>query len=205
MARESFQLGDKDFKAQLTRIKPTAAPCLYISGSVQEVALIAKQCLEIGYKPKYLVGPDSWEDATIFKLAGKEMQQDFQSFYSTVLVNDDPDPDFQSWAKRFKAKYPDWESGAGALEALSYDAVKVAAWALAKAGKYNGEAMRQALMTLVNAPSASGIKGLVTSKTGLTFNNTRDAVTPVTIAQLKNNRFVFYTKILPTAETARPY
>ena len=205
VAQESFQLGDKDFKAQLTHIKPTAAPCLYISGSVQEVALIAKQCLEIGYKPTYLMGPDSWEDATIFTLAGTEMQQDFHSYYSTVLVSDDPDPDFQKWAKSFRTKYPNWAPGAGALEALSYDAVKVASWALGKAGRYNGDAMRQALMTLVNAPASSGIKGLVTSKSGLTFNSTRDAITPVTIAQLKNNKFTYYAKIQPTPEMAKSY
>lgn len=202
-AKESFQEGDKDFRAQLTRIKATGAECLYIAGFSAETALVAKQCLDVGYKPKYLVGNDSWDDPNMIKLAGKELQQDFQSYFTTALAADDPDPIFQNWAKKFKAKYPG--ETPSTVEAQGYDAVQIGAWALTKAGKYNGDAMRQALETLVNRPPQDGIKGLIMNPKGLTFNSTHDPIMAITVVQIKNDKFSYVAKINPGTDGTRSY
>lgn len=203
VAKESFQEGDKDFRAQLTRMKSTGAECLYIAGFSAEATLVAKQCLDVGYKPKYLMGNDSWDDPNMIKLAGKELQQDFQSYFTTALAADDPDPIFQSWANKFKAKYPG--ETPSTVEAQGYDAVQIGAWALAKAGKYDGEAMRQALETLVKRPPEEGIKGLIMNPKGLTFTSTHDPIMAITVVQIKNDQFSYIAKINPGTDGTRSY
>ncbi len=184
---------EKDFKPQLGKLKLAGVEAVYVAGYVQEGGLIVKQMPEIGFKPKYVMGNNGWEDQSIFGIAGKELQQDFQSYLTTFFASDDPDPDYQAWAKRYRARF---NMDPFAYDALSYDTTTIGAWALEKAEKYDGDAMRRALMALVG-PKATPLKGLLTAKAGFAYDDRRDAIKPVVIDIIKNNTFSFAANMVP--------
>lgn len=184
---------EKDFKPQLGKLKSAGVEAVMCAGYVQEGGLIVKQITEIGFKPKYIIGNNAWEDESLFKIAGKELQQDFESYITTFFASDDPDPDYQAWHKRYKARF---NIDPFAYDALSYDTTTIGVWALEKAGKYDGDAMRNALMALVG-PKATPLKGLLTAKAGFSYDNNRDAIKPVVVNIIKNNTFSFAANMVP--------
>ena len=66
VAYESFTTKDKDFSAQLTKIKNSGAQFLFTPQYYDEVPLIVKQAHQLGFN-KPIVGSDSWNSAELMK------------------------------------------------------------------------------------------------------------------------------------------
>ena len=79
VAFESFTTKDTDFSSQLTKIIKSGADVLFTPQYYNEVALIAQQAHELGWK-KPILGSDSWGSAELIKLCGKDC---YGSFFST--------------------------------------------------------------------------------------------------------------------------
>ena len=60
VAKEGYSDGDKDFRAQLTKILPTNPDVLVVPDYYEQVALITTQAREVGIKATF-VGPDGWD------------------------------------------------------------------------------------------------------------------------------------------------
>ena len=70
VAKESFNRGDRDFKAQLTKIKAAKPDILFIPGYTPETAPAAAQARQLGMKQR-IVGVYGDMDPEYAKLAGK--------------------------------------------------------------------------------------------------------------------------------------
>lgn len=70
VAEESFNRGDRDFKAQLTKIKGTKPDLIFIPGYTPETAPAAAQARQLGLKQR-IVGVYGDMDPEYAKLAGK--------------------------------------------------------------------------------------------------------------------------------------
>jgi branched-chain amino acid transport system substrate-binding protein len=137
VATESYSTGDKDFKAQLTKIKAAKPDVLLIPDYYSTISLIAKQVRAQGLNIP-MVGADGWDEIT--NNAGDEV---LNCYYSNHYHPEAKDPDVQNFVKKFTAKY---KITPNALAALGYDATYILAEAIQKAGSTNPEKVKAAMV-----------------------------------------------------------
>ena len=136
VAKESYSTGDKDFNAQLTKIKAAKPDVVYLPDYYGTVALIAKQLRNQGIDTP-IIGADGWDGLT--DNAGDEV---LNGFYSNHYAADSSDPAVQAFVKNFKAKY---NKEPNAFAALGYDSMYLLKDAILKAGTTDPKAVREAL------------------------------------------------------------
>jgi branched-chain amino acid transport system substrate-binding protein len=125
VAKESYSTGDKDFNAQLTKIKAANPEVVYLPDYYGTVALIAKQLRAQGISTP-IVGADGWDGLT--ENAGNEV---LNGYYSNHYAEDSDSPAVQKFVKSFKAKYG---KAPNSFAALGYDSVYMLKDAMEKAG-----------------------------------------------------------------------
>jgi branched-chain amino acid transport system substrate-binding protein len=125
VAVESYNSGDKDFNAQLTKIKSTKPDVLLLPDYYNTVSLIAKQVRAQGITIP-LLGADGWDEIT--NNAGDEA---LNGFYSNHYSPDSDDPAVKKFVAAYKAKY---NQDPNALAALGYDTAYLVAAAIKNAG-----------------------------------------------------------------------
>ena len=136
VARESYSTGDKDFNAQLTKIKNAAPDVVYIPDYYGTVALIARQLRMQGITTP-IVGGDGWDG-----LSGNAGDEVLNGFYSNHYAVDSEVPAVQKFVSAFKTKY---NSAPNAFAALGYDSVYMLRDAIVKAGTLDAASVRSAL------------------------------------------------------------
>ncbi len=169
LATENYATGDKDFRAQLTKIKGLNPDCLLTPNYYGETALVRIQMKELGMDLP-MIGGDGNDAAEFFTIGG-EAANGFRM--TTHYAPDDPRPVVQEFRKKYKELYGD---DPRSTAALSYDAVLLYKLAVEKAGKWDKQAIRDAMAglkdvtTLVTAPifsmdaTGTGIKALTVVK-----------------------------------------
>jgi branched-chain amino acid transport system substrate-binding protein len=168
---ESYGAGDRDFKAQLTKIKSLEPDCLDTPNYYGEVALIRVQMKELGLDIPH-IGGDGVDSSDFFAIAGDAAKG---MMITTHYSPEDPRPVVQEFRAKYEEKYgkvPD------STAALSYDAVMLYKIAIEKANSFNKNDIREALAglkdvtNLVTAPTftmddqGTGIKSLAIVEAG---------------------------------------
>lgn len=187
VAEQKYAQTDPDFKAQLTAIRNTNPDVIYIPGYYGQVAIIAKQARELGMNMP-LLGGDGWDSPELWKLGGDALKN---AYISNHYSAENPAPEIQNFVKAYQAKYnvvPD------ALAALAYDAAKVLADAIKRAGGTDSAKLRDA----INA--TKDFKGVTGS---ITLDANRNAIKPAVILELNPSasKFVFKETIYPEGMT----
>ena len=137
VAKESYSTGEKDFNAQITKVKNQNPDVVYLPDYYATVALIAKQLRAQGITCP-IVGADGWDGLT--ENAGDEV---LNGFYSNHYAADSTDAAVVKYVKNFKAKY---NKEPTSFAALGYDSVYMIKDAILKAGGAdNIAAVRDAL------------------------------------------------------------
>ena len=182
VAEQSYSEGDSDFRAQLTQIKSANPEAIYVPGYYTEVATIARQARELGLTVP-LVGGDGWDSPRLWEIGGEALNGcHFSNHYSV----DDPSPAVQKFVADYRKRYnqvPD------ALAALGYDAARILADAMKRAGSPKGDKVRDALRATKDFPGVTG---------SITINNERNAVKPAVVLKIENGKFVYVTTVKPT-------
>ncbi len=135
-ALESYATGDKDFKAQLTKIKGTNPEVIFIPDYYNTVSLIAKQVRSAGMTIPML-GADGWDEIT--NNAGDEV---IDCYYSNHYSPDSKESVVQDFVKKYKDKY---KMTPNALAALAYDATYILTDAIKAAGSTDPEKLKEAM------------------------------------------------------------
>jgi len=144
-----FQMGDQDYRAQLTKIRELNPEGLLVPGYVTENANTVKQARELGVKARFL-GNNSWYKP-MDEVAGAAADGGY--FPNNITFDD---PKLQGFFAKYKAEYneePRLHSFSG------YDDTGLMIDAIARAGSDDPEKVRQAL------ESTKGYKGVVTDFT----------------------------------------
>ena len=165
VALESYSTGDKDFNAQLTKIKNANPDVVYLPDYYGTVALIVKQLRAQGFN-RPIVGADGWDGLS--ENAGTEV---LNGFYSNHYAADSTEPKVQNFVKSYKEKYSLTPTS---FAALGYDSVYMLKDAIVKAGKVESEAVRVAL----EATDGDYVTG------HLTFNEKHNPVKGAVIVEL---------------------
>ncbi|HOQ09738.1 MAG TPA: ABC transporter substrate-binding protein [Syntrophomonadaceae bacterium] len=150
VAEEGFVNGDKDFRATLTKIKNANPEFIYVPGYYTEVAVLIKQAREMGITCP-IGGGDGWDSPDMVSVAGAEALNN--TFFTNHYSVEDPDPAIQKFVEAYKAKYnklPD------SFAALGYDAARLLADAIERAGEADPIKIKEALEATKDFPGITG-------------------------------------------------
>ena len=136
VAKESYSTGDKDFNAQITKIKNAKPDVVYLPDYYGTVALIAKQLRAQGVDTP-IVGADGWDGLT--DNAGDEV---LNGFYSNHYAADSTEGKVKDFVDAYTAKY---NSTPTAFAALGYDSVYMIKDAIVASGSTDSTKVRDAL------------------------------------------------------------
>jgi branched-chain amino acid transport system substrate-binding protein len=178
---QSYSSGDKDFRAQLTDLKAAAPEVIIITGYYPEAALIAKQARQFGIRAT-LVGGDGWDGSSLIPVGGKAIEG---AYFSNHFSVEDTSPIVQTFVQKYKQKYnvvPD------AFAALGYDAMKLLADAINRAGSPDPEKIRAAIQDTENFPGVSG---------KITIGKDRNAQKSAVIITIKDGAYKYAETIEP--------
>jgi len=174
VVNESAQSGDRDFRAQLTRVVHANPDVLFIPWVFNDVALIGRQARELGYRG-LIAGFDGFDSPQLPALAEGALEGAIYSSRAGFAL-----PDAQAFADRYRARFNiDVET-----EILfGYDGLMWFVQAINEAGSYEPVAIRD---RLAGTTHFSGLLGTM-SIDRATHNPQRD----LGIFQVRGNDNVF--------------
>jgi branched-chain amino acid transport system substrate-binding protein len=181
VGEQSYSTGDIDFRAQLTPIRGAKPDAVYVPGYYQEVALIVKQGRQIGLTMPF-IGCDGWANQALIAIGGKAIDG---CYFTNHFSPEDQAPVVKSFVAKYQEKYgslPD------TFSALGYDAARLLADAIRRAGALNPQAVRDALATTAGFPGVTG---------QISLDANRNASKPGLIVTVREGRFEIAEKIEP--------
>lgn len=182
VAFETYTTNDKDFSAQLTKIKAAAPDVIFLPNYYSEVPLQVQQAQRLGITAPF-IGSDSWGSNELLTLGGAALEG---YYFSTHYAADNATPVAKSFIENYQKTYgvvPD------DVAALTYDAFGLLFTAIQNAGKADREAIRAALSTL---PEYQGVTGDMKFEAG-----SGDPIKSAVILQIKDGKFTYFTNANP--------
>lgn len=180
LTTEAHPTAAVDFKAQLTKIIRAKPEVVYIPDFYNDVALIARQIRELGYKGN-LVGCDGWDSPELAKIAGAAIEGGvFTNHYS----KDDTRPVVQEFVAKYKARF---NAEPDALAVLAYDGMNIMLDSIKRAGSTDGKAIRDALA----ATKLDTVTGTIT------YDEKRNPVKSAVIVEMKGGVQVYRATVNP--------
>lgn len=176
IATEGYSDGDKDFKAQLTKLLPLSPDVIVVPDYYEQDALIASQAREIGLKSQF-IGPDGW-DGVIKTLDSSSHNVLEGALFTNHYAIDDKNEKVQHFVTAYRNSYKDEPS---AFSALAYDAVYMLKSAMEAVGSTDKEAVAKALREI----NFDGVTG------HLTFDEHNNPIKAVTIIKIENGEYKF--------------
>ncbi|HKC25403.1 MAG TPA: ABC transporter substrate-binding protein, partial [Thermoanaerobaculia bacterium] len=182
VAFETYTTSDKDFSAQLTKIKAAAPELVFLPSYYSDVPLQLQQAHRLGLTVPFL-GSDSWSSPEIIKLAGQDAEGAyFCNHYSPGAKNEITGRFVVSYKKKYGQEPDD-------VAALTYDAFGVLAKAIASAGKLDRQALRDALSKIT---TYDGVTGKISYPAG-----SGDPVKGAVMMKISGGKFVWVTNVDP--------
>lgn len=181
VADPRYAEGDNDFSAQLTAIRPLDPDVLVVPGYYTDAGLIARQARTLGVKAT-LLGADGWDSPKLVEIGGEAMEGAYLSNHYSV---DDPAPAVRRFVDAYKARYgaePD------SIAATSYDAMRLLADAITRAGSTEGKRIRDALAATKDFPGVTGT---------ITMDADRNPIKPAVVLKVEGGRFRFADSVAP--------
>lgn len=165
VASESYAGGDKDFNAQITKIKAGDPDVLFLPDYYNTISLITKQVRNQGLDVTML-GPDGWDE-----LVGQAGEEAVGGYYCNHYSPDADDPDVEQFVRKYRERYGITPN---ALAALGYDATYILLEAIERAGTDDPQKLKAALMETDNKYVTGHI----------TFDENRNPVKSTTILKV---------------------
>ena len=155
-ASEFYEITDTDFTEQLNSIAAATPEALFIAGWVQQVGPITQQAsalpiLNAAGEPTILLGTDTWDNPILLDSEAAEIEGSFFSGHFSAATDK---PSGKAFVAAYQAAYGELPLGG---HAVSYDATKVMLAAIARAGSFDGEAIRNQLAATQNYIGATDI------------------------------------------------
>jgi branched-chain amino acid transport system substrate-binding protein len=182
VAFETYTTGDKDFTAQLTKIKDTNPDVIFLPNYYSEVPLQIQQAHRLGITVPFL-GSDSWGSSELVGLCGTDCEG---YYFSTHYAADNATPVAKKFIDAYNAKYGNVPDD---VAALTYDSFGLLWEAIKSACSTDRQAIRDAL---AKVPSYEGVTGNMQFQEG-----SGDPIKSAVILQVSGDKFVFYANANP--------
>lgn len=173
---ETFQRGQADYKAQLTKIKSLNPDAVFCSALYEEGAVILSQARKMGIKVPF-VGGNGFNSPKVIDIA-KDAAEGL--IVATPWFPERNDPRVKAFVATYRKRYgkiPDQ------FAAQAYDALYIMAQALQKAGKADRAALRDALAAVRNF---NGVLGK------FSFDAERDVEMEPNVLVIKGGKFQLF-------------
>lgn len=150
---ETAQIGDKDFKTQLTKIRAANPDAIYIPNYTAEMAQILEQASQLGIRIPFLSG-DGFSNPEIYDLAG--------NFTDGVVYVGPTQVEESDAYRKFVSDYTKkWGFAPDSFATNAYDAAYILFDALekvyAQSGKFDRKAVRDAFAATKDFKGVTGI------------------------------------------------
>lgn len=176
LTTETFQKGQSDYNAQLTKIKALKPDIILCSALYNEGAVIMDQARKMGIDVPF-VGGNGFNSPQVIEIAGKAADG---LIVATPWFGEKDDPKVQEFNKKYEDEYgkkPDQ------FAAQAYDALYIYAEALKNAGEADRDALRDALAEIKNLDGVLG---------KFSFDKDGDVVMEPTVTVIKNGKFELF-------------
>lgn len=142
VVEDFFMMGDKDFSAQIARLKNTdpKADAVFISAIPNEAGLTVKQIREAGLDLPIVSG-DGFDTELVTTVPGPKLANDV--YFSTHTYREDKRPEVLEFIAAYEKEYG--RPPENAFAALGFDAVGLIADGIKRAGTTEGKALAKAL------------------------------------------------------------
>jgi branched-chain amino acid transport system substrate-binding protein len=178
---QSYATGDTDFRAQLTSIRAAKPDVICVPGYYQEVGLIIRQGRQIGLKMPF-IGCDGWANQALLDVGGKAVEG---CYFTNHFSPDDQAANVKNFVEKYRQKYG---SVPDTFAALGYDAARMLAGAIQRAGTIETIAIRD---VLAKTADFEGVTGRIS------FDTHRNASKPGLVVTIKDGRFEIAERIEP--------
>ena len=148
-----FMMGDKDFSAQIARLK-AASPkpdAVFISAIPNEAGLTVKQIRESGLSLAIVSG-DGFDTELVTTVPGPKLANDV--YFSTHTYREDTRPEVVAFIKAYEKEYG--RPPENAFAPLGFDAVGLIADAITRAGTTEKSALKKALAATMGYKAVTG-------------------------------------------------
>jgi len=148
-----FMMGDKDFSAQIARLKNAdpAPEAVFVSAIPNEAGLTVKQIREAGLTLPIVSG-DGFDTELVTTVPGDKLANDV--YFSTHTYREDNRPEVLAFIKAYEKEYN--RPPENAFAALGFDAVGLIADAIKRANSTDGKALRDALAATKGFKAVTG-------------------------------------------------
>jgi branched-chain amino acid transport system substrate-binding protein len=176
-----YSEGDSDFSGQLTAIAPLSPDVLFIPGYYTDAGLIARQARGLGVTA-VLLGGDGWDSPRLAEIGGAALEG---AYFSNPFSVDEPSPAVRAFVSSYAKAYGSTPDG---IAALSYDAARLLADAIRRAGSTEGKRVRDALAATAGFAGVTGT---------ISFDADRNPVKPVLILKIEKGKFRYVESVSP--------
>jgi branched-chain amino acid transport system substrate-binding protein len=187
LLEDTYKSGDKDFSAQLTKIKnlQPQPDFVFISAVPDDIGTIVKQARDQGVMLP-IVGGDGYDTPLLTDVPGPEKSANV--FFSTHLGVYGDDPTAGKFRDSFKKEFG--QDPQSVFAALGYDGVNLMADAIKRAGSIDHKAIRDAL---ASTKGWKGASGEITYPPG-----ERIPSKSVALIEVKDGKFNLLSIVVPT-------
>lgn len=181
-AFETYTTGDRDFSAQLTKIKASDPGIIFLPTYYNDVPLVVAQAKRLGITAPFL-GSDAWSSPQLITLSQGAVEG---CYFANHYAADTAMPEAQKFIKAYQARYNTLPDD---VAALTYDAFGLLWQALKTAGKSDRQAVRDALAKI---PLYAGVTGNMQFKEG-----SGDPIKSAVILKIKDGKFTWFADAKP--------
>ncbi|MCX5872495.1 MAG: ABC transporter substrate-binding protein [Deltaproteobacteria bacterium] len=182
LAETMYKMGDRDFTAQLSRLKAAKPDIIYAPIYYTELALIAKQAREMGLDVTILAG-DGAQAPELVQLGGKAVEGlYFTAHFHEDTINTPMGKKFYELFKKEIGKELD------SYTAQSADAYFILVDAIKRAGSTDPVKIREAISS---TKDFEGLTGKITIKPD------GNAIKAMVVNKVQDGKFVYVTTIVP--------
>jgi branched-chain amino acid transport system substrate-binding protein len=184
---DTYQTGDKDFSAQITKLKGLKAKpdILFISAGPDDIGTIVKQVRDAGVKTP-IMGGDGYDTPLLVEVAGAGAENVYFSTHSLMDASLGTDA-VKKFIAAYQAEYK--TAPENAFAGLGYDTMKLIADAIKRAGSADAKKLKDALAGTANL---AGVTGSITYQPG-----SRIPQKGVTIVLVKDGKFTLAQEVVP--------
>ncbi len=187
VANVFYESGTTDFTEQLTHIAATKPDAFFVAAFSGDIAPITQQARTFPLQnavgtPTLFLGTDTWDSEVLLANEDAELEG---SFFTTDFSPNTDEPSARAFIEAYQADYEHLPTGG---IAVNYDAVKLLAEAIERAGSLDANAIRNQLMLTENYIGATHIGR---------YNENRHPTKSVAILTIKNGEKQFHKQIDP--------
>ncbi len=184
---DTYQFGDKDFSAQIAKVKalPKQPDFYYISAMPDDIGTTVKQFREAGITGP-IVGGDGYDTPLLVQVAGAAADNTFFTTHA-LMDADNGSPAVKKFMAAYKAEFG--HEVENAFAALGYDTMRLIVDAVRRAGSTDGRAIAKAIEATKGFPGVAG-----------ELNYSATAHVPrkgVTMIEVKGGKFTLAAEMVP--------